>query len=108
MMRIRLVTARSAFPFVPVEGQELDPVGVQVQEGARGRAVYPPAAFARVHDERVAARPGLAAVRAAVHEERVRLERAGLYFADVVHQKDSASADLEGVRRLVHLDPDPG
>src|SRR3712207_4789717 len=108
MMRMRFVTVRSEFPLRAVQGHELDAARVEVEHRARGRAVQPAAPLARVDDERVAARPALAPVRAPVDDQPVRLDRAGLDVADVVHEEDLPPGDLERVRRLKELDADGG
>src|ERR687894_936733 len=105
---MRLEATRSKPPLGAVEGQELDLLGLEVENRAGRRPVNPSARFARIDDQRLAPRPGFLLVRAAVDDQAVRLHRPGLYFADVVHEEHSLAADLEGVRRLEELDAQPG
>src|SRR3982751_2107434 len=107
MIRILSATAPSVSPLRTLERDELHLIGVEVQDGARGRAVHPAAPFPRVDDERLAPGPAVAAVRAPVHDERVRLDRPRLHLPNVVDEQNLSAADLEAVGRLEELDPDP-
>src|SRR5437867_2742889 len=106
MMRIRDVM--SEFPLWSAQREKLNLLGVEIEDRCSRRAVQPAARFAWVHNDGIILRLECLLVGKAMHDNTVRFHRALLHVGDVVNEENLVSRDVETVRRLEDLEPEPG
>src|SRR5687767_12882276 len=77
----------SARPIGGIQLDELDALGVEIEQCSRGGAVEPSAYLARIHHQRLAAGLHLLHVRASMDDDPVRVHGETADFTDVVHEQ---------------------